>query len=133
MDNYRFHHELRVRFSEVDGQGIVFNAHYLSYLDIAFAEYLRRELQLSSGMPRTVLAKSTLQFRQPAKFDDVLQIWVRTHRIGTSSMTVSFLITREDEVLFEAEHIYVYVNEDGQPQPVPELWRQTIEAYEQGR
>ncbi|MFB5189657.1 acyl-CoA thioesterase [Alicyclobacillus fastidiosus] len=133
MDNYRYHHELRVRFSEVDGQRIVFNANYLSYLDLAYSEYLRRELRVSGGMPSTVLAKSTIQFRQSATFDDVLKIWVRTVRIGTSSMTVEFTITRDGEVLFEAENIYVYIGEGGKPAPVPEAWRQTIEAYEQGR
>ncbi|GMA64682.1 acyl-CoA thioesterase [Alicyclobacillus fastidiosus] len=133
MDNYRYHHELRVRFSEVDGQRIVFNANYLSYLDLAYSEYLRRELRVSCGMPSTVLAKSTIQFRQSATFDDVLKIWVRTVRIGTSSMTVEFTITRGGEVLFEAENIYVYIGEGGKPAPVPEGWRQTIEAYEQGR
>lgn len=134
MDNFRFHHELRVRWSEVDGQQIVFNANYLMYMDIAYAEYLRRELALSNGLPTTVLAKSTLQFRQSAVFDDILQIWVKTSRIGRSSMQVDFLITRDGEVLFEAESIYVYIDtETGRPATVPDAWREKIEAYEQER
>ncbi|MFD1673770.1 acyl-CoA thioesterase [Alicyclobacillus fodiniaquatilis] len=134
MDNFRFHHELRVRWSEVDGQQIVFNANYLMYMDIAYAEYLRRELVLSNGLPTTVLAKSTLQFRQSAVFDDILQIWVKTSHIGRSSMQVDFLITRDGEVLFEAESIYVYIDtETGRPATVPDAWREKIEAYEQER
>jgi acyl-CoA thioester hydrolase len=134
VDNFRFHHELRVRWSEVDGQQIVFNANYLMYMDIAYAEYLRRELVLSNGLPTTVLAKSTLQFRQSAVFDDILQIWVKTSHIGRSSMQVDFLITRDGEVLFEAESIYVYIDtETGRPATVPDAWREKIEAYEQER
>ncbi|WAH37847.1 acyl-CoA thioesterase [Alicyclobacillus dauci] len=134
LDGYRFYYELRVRWSEVDGQQIVFNANYLAYMDLAYAEYLRRELKLSSGLPSTVIAKSTLQFRQSAEFDDVLRVWVRTSLIGRTSMTVDFAITRDDEVLFDAQTIYVYVDkETKRPTPVPDEWRRTIEEYEQGR
>ncbi|WP_067621376.1 acyl-CoA thioesterase [Alicyclobacillus acidiphilus] len=130
MDGYRFNHELRVRWSEVDGQLIVYNANYLAYLDLAYSEYLRRELKLVEGVPPTVIVKSTLEFKSPAKFDDVLQIWVRTVRIGTKSFTVEFCITRDGEVIFEAETIYVYINPDGTSAPLPDKWRQVLESYE---
>lgn len=134
MEDFRYRYALQVRWSEVDGQQIVFNANYLSYLDLAYAEYLRRELKLSQGLPSTVIAKSTLEFRQSAVFDDQLQVWVRTCRIGTTSMTVKFAVTREEELLFEAETIYVYVDQETKrPAPVPEDWRNTIEAYERER
>lgn len=131
MEKYRFYHELRVRWSEVDGQSIVFNANYLGYLDLAFSEYLRRELRLTTGLPSTVMATTTLQFRQSAQFDDVLQVWVRTGRVGRSSMTVNFAITRAEQVLFEAETVYVYVDAvTGRPTPLPADWRATIATYE---
>lgn len=133
MEGYRYHFPLQVRWSEVDGQRIVFNANYLSYLDLAFSEYLRRELKLCDGMPQTVIAKSTIQFRQSAKFDDCLHVWVRTNQIGRTSLTVEFVITRDDEPLFDAETIYVYVGDEGRPTPVPDVWRETILDYEQGR
>lgn len=133
MNNYRFHHDLRVRWSEVDGQRIVFNGNYLTYMDIAYAEYLRRELKLSDGMPDTVIAKTTLEFKQSAQFDDVLSIWVRTSRLGRTSMTVDFTITKVDEVLFEAQTVYVYIeSETKQPAAVPDKWRSIIQAYERG-
>ncbi|QQE79854.1 thioesterase family protein [Alicyclobacillus sp. SO9] len=133
MENYRFHHDVRVRWSEVDGQRIVFNGNYLTYMDIAYAEYLRRELKLSDGMPDTVIAKTTLEFKQSAQFDDVLSVWLRTSRIGQTSMTVDFVITRFEQVLFNAQTVYVYVNsETKQPAAVPDSWRHTIEVYERG-
>ena len=39
--DFKFHHDVRVRFGETDAQGIVFNAHYLTYFDVAWTEYFR--------------------------------------------------------------------------------------------
>ena len=39
---YKFFHTLRVRYAEVDAQGIVFNSHYLTYFDCAITEYYRK-------------------------------------------------------------------------------------------
>ena len=40
-DDFRFFHPLRVRWAEVDPQGIVFNGNYLTYADVAITEYFR--------------------------------------------------------------------------------------------
>ena len=42
--DFRFHHRLRVRWSEVDAQQVVFNGHYLNYLDVASGDYWRTVL-----------------------------------------------------------------------------------------
>ena len=39
--DYKFIYTFRVRYAEVDAQGIVFNAHYLTYFDCAITEYYR--------------------------------------------------------------------------------------------
>lgn len=131
MENFRFHYDLRVRWSEVDGQGIVYNPNYMMYIDLAYGEYCWRELRLWDALPPTVLAKSTVQFRQSARFDDLLQVWVRTTRIGNSSFTLNFVITRDGQPIFEAESIYVHVDlTSGLSQPVPDEWRRKIAAYE---
>ena len=73
--NYTFFHSLRVRWAEVDPQGIVFNGNYLTYLDVATTEYYR---QLGMSYPADLLrgggdlfaVKSTLEYRAPAHFDD---------------------------------------------------------------
>ncbi|MCL6452978.1 MAG: acyl-CoA thioesterase [Alicyclobacillus sp.] len=134
MHPYRFSHDLRVRWAEVDAQRIVFNAHYLTYVDIAFAEYLRRGLQVSDGeMLHTVIARTTLNFRQPAHYDELLTIWVRTARIGRTSLTVLFCICRGEDVLAEVETTYVHVDvETGRPTAVPDDWREKMMAYEPG-
>lgn len=134
MQRFRYVYPLKVRWSEVDPQGIVFNANYLLYLDLAYQAYLKTGLAVTQGIPSTVLAKSTLTFLAPATFDDDIQVWVHTERIGRSSMNVRFRIDREQETLLEAEHVYVYVDVDEKkPMAVPQTWRDAIDTYEQGR
>lgn len=131
MNGFRFTHDIRVRWVEVDAQKIVFNAHYLTYVDIAFAEYLRRGLEVSEGqMLHTVIAKTTLTFRQPAHYDELLTVFVRTAHLGNSSMKVEFVISRVDDVLAQVETVYVYVNEAGRPTALPDTWKSAIYAYE---
>ncbi|GMA56662.1 acyl-CoA thioester hydrolase [Alicyclobacillus sacchari] len=132
MEGFRFHYDIRVRWPEVDGQLIVYNANYLMYLDLAFQEFFRHELKLYGEVPTTVLAKTTLQYHKSARFEDDLSIWVRTNRIGNTSIVLDFAITRQDELIFEAQSIYVHVDGAGTPSPVPDDWRAALTGYEQG-
>ena len=86
-----FVHELRVRYGECDPQGIVFNANYLLYFDVAFTEYWRDRVgpwddMVSFGVD-VVVAEANLRFRAPARFDDVLALEVTTEELGQTSMT----------------------------------------------
>jgi len=136
LDGYRFAHPLRVRFSEVDAQQVVFNAHYLTYLDIAFADYLKRGVQVwQEGLPHTVIARTTLEFKNSARYDDDLLVAVRTADIGRTSLRVEFAVVRvvggTEELLATAETTYVYVDQDSKrPTPVPDDWRETILRFE---
>jgi acyl-CoA thioester hydrolase len=86
-NDFSFNHQIRVRFGEVDYQGIVFNAHYLAYFDVALTEYMR-----AAGItyaPDTIdrdendfnVVKSVLELKQPARADDLLDICVKIGRI----------------------------------------------------
>ncbi|WP_258111410.1 thioesterase family protein [Alicyclobacillus sp. SP_1] len=136
LDGYHFAHPLRVRFAEVDAQQVVFNAHYLTYLDIAFAAYLKRGVQVwQEGLPRTVIARTTLEFKNSARYDDDLLVSVRTAHIGRTSLRVEFAVLRvvgeSEELLATAETTYVYIHQDSKrPAPVPDDWRETILRYE---
>lgn len=141
VDDFRFSHRIKVRYSEIDGQKIVFNAHYLTYLDIAVSEYFQEGLQLDmEALAQTgdfdfVLAKSTLEYKRSAHLNDWLIIWCRMGKVGTSSMTMNFKITKdgEDDPLLLAEIIYVsYNSETKTSQPVPTFVRERIEQYENG-
>lgn len=132
--DFRFAHSLRVRWSEADMQGVVFNGHYLTYFDIGVTEYMRDLCgsdaeRLKEAFERMYVVKSTVEYRSPARFDDVLDICVRTARIGGSSMRVLVEIRRGDELLVEGENIYVYADQ-GQSQRIPDALRALIHAFE---
>jgi len=104
---------LRVRYNECDAQGIVFNARWADYVDIAVGEYTR---VLFGGIDPAEtgldwrLVKQTLEWRAPARFDEVLDIRVRTLRIGTTSFALATEFRRGATHLAAAETIYVVVD-----------------------
>lgn len=136
--SYRFSHRLRVRYSEIDGQKIVFNSHYLTYIDIAVIEYFREVLgenwlQLSEINNFDIaLVHISIDFHQPAVLDDWLTIHCKVSKLGRSSMNTSFLITRNlGESVLSAEAVYVnYNSKEKRSQPIPACIREKIEQYE---
>jgi YbgC/YbaW family acyl-CoA thioester hydrolase len=131
--------ELRVRWAEVDMQQIVFNGHYLTYIDTAIAEYWRAiELPYPHGYVErykndVYLRKATVEYLAPARYDDVLTVFCRVGRLGRSSMTFVFEIYRQAaaDPLVSAE--LVYVNADPSTMkaaPLPEDLRSKVKNYE---
>ena len=135
--DFSFFHALRVRWSEVDMQAIVFNGNYLNYFDVAFTEYWR-----ATGLP-DVLAqaeaglelfarKATVEYHAPARFDDMLDIGVRCASLGRSSLRFVLEIYRGDEMLVSGEMMYVHANSRiRKSEPVPGRWREVLVAFEQ--
>lgn len=130
---------LRVRWAEVDMQKVVFNGHYLTYLDTAIAEYWREiGLPYPEGYVQrysndVYLRKASVDYLGSARYDDLLQIGCRVARLGRTSMTFVFEIYREGEdgPLVTAE--LVYVNADPatmKAAPLPEELRTRILGYE---
>ncbi len=90
LSEFRFCHSLRVRWSETDAQGVVFNARYLDYGDIAVTEYWRA-VGFRFGEAESLefhVARAEVDYKRPIKPDEQLNLWARTERIGNSSMTV---------------------------------------------
>jgi acyl-CoA thioester hydrolase len=140
-DHYRFTHRLKVRYSEIDGQKIVFNAHYLTYLDIAVSEYFEEGLKLNlqeltaNEVFDFVFVKSTLEYKNSARLGDWLNVSCRAKSIGRSSFTMSFKITRDEdqELILLGEIIYVsYHSRTKSSVPVPEFIRERIGEFEKG-
>jgi acyl-CoA thioester hydrolase len=130
-------HNLRVRWAEVDMQKIVFNGHYLTYIDTAIAEYWREVgLPYPDGYVERFgndiyLRKATLEYLGSARYDDQLAVCCRVARLGRSSMTFQFEIYRQAEMLASAE--LVYVNADPSTMkaaPLPEELRVRVLRYE---
>lgn len=136
---------LRVRWAEVDMQKIVFNGHYLTYIDTALAEYWREiGLPYPQGYVERYgadlfLRKATLEYLDSARYDELLQIYSRVGKLGRSSMTFRFEIHREthngregqDGPLVSAELVYVNADPSAKKAlPLPDELRQRVLAYE---
>ena len=137
--DFSFFHNLRVRWSEVDMQAIVFNGHYLNFFDVAFTEYWRATrlpdvvAQAEAGL-EMFARKATVEYHAPACFDDLLDIGVRCADIGRSSMRFVLEIYRGDELLVSGEMTYVYADSRvRKSEPVPGFWRERLIAFEQQR
>jgi acyl-CoA thioester hydrolase len=137
-EDFRFFNTLRVRYSEIDGQGIVFNAHYMTYLDVSIMEYLRHlgfdyVALAREGKMDMALVRTTLEFKAPAYYDELLDVGVRVAGIGNSSYTVSFEIYRagSEDLVLKAETVYVNYNvKKRRPEPVPDFFREVVEQFE---
>jgi acyl-CoA thioester hydrolase len=109
-----FSHALRVRYGECDPQGIVFNANYLAYCDIAVTELFREAIGPWHTMVErgydVVVAEANLRFRAPARFDDVIALGVRVAELGTTSVQLELDIRRDGELLVEGRLRQVFVD-----------------------
>jgi len=137
-EGFRFCHALRVRYSEIDGQMIVFNGHYLTFMDVAVTEYFRNlGLTFTTGPAKPefdmALVKTTLEFKEPAVFDDILDIYVRVSGIGNASFTVEFTIEKRQSgsTVLLAQTVYVNYNPElKKSAPVPDRVRSLIDRFE---
>lgn len=135
--DFRFHHKIRVRFADTDLQGIVFNGNYLTFYDVAWTEYFREigltwKAMIESGVD-TVLARTTIEFKSPAKFDEVLEVHTRVSKIGNTSIIFDFEIypDGEERLVGTAQSLYVCVDPKSlQKIRVPDDLRERIAAFE---
>ena len=130
-------HKLRVRWAEVDMQKIVFNGHYLTYIDTAIADYWREiGLAYPYGYVErygndVYLRKATVEYLGSARYDDELAVYCRVSKLGRSSMTFVFEICRgEEPPLVTAELVYVNADPQMKPAPLPDEVRDRVRHYE---
>jgi acyl-CoA thioester hydrolase len=132
---YRFSARMRVGFDETDAQAVVYYGRYLPYFDRARVEYLRH-LGLLHGLPagcEFVMRRSTQEYEAPARFDDLLEVFVRTGRIGRTSETLEYRVRNAGDgtLLAVAEQVMVLIDAGAsRPVEVPLSWRQAIERFE---
>ena len=138
QDDFRFLHRLRVRWAEVDAQGVVFFPLYLVYCNTASAEYWR-----ALGLPPAAFAaldadlhvkKVTLEYHGAARYDDDLDVGLHCLRIGNSSLTYALGIFRDGQPLVQGEMVSVFVDRgERRPTSVPREVRAAIAAFEPAR
>lgn len=134
--DFAFFHSLRVRWSEVDLQGIVFNGHYFTYFDVGFTEYWRLTelpsvLQQAKDGREFFARKASIEYLASARFDDVIEIGVRCAKLGKSSMQFILEIYLGEQHLISGEITYVYADtSERKGVAIPTAWREIIKSLE---
>ena len=136
--DFKFHTSLRVRWMECDAQAIVFNGSYMGYLEVGQAEYFRN-LGFSiyrvaqRGYFDSAVVKTVIEFKAPARVDDLLDIFLRVSRIGITSITLDVEIypLDSDSLLTTMQNVYVGFRADSlETQPVPDPIRALVDRFE---
>ncbi|MEH6661158.1 MAG: thioesterase family protein [Parasphingorhabdus sp.] len=144
-DGFRLITPLRVRYAECDLQGIVFNAHYMAFADIGLTEYMRA--LVAADRPRdgddmlgtftrhfggdNWVRHADVDFRAPAKADDLLDIAVRITRFGRTSYALLVHILRGEELLNVVKLTYVWFDpETEQVAPVSAKFIKAVSDFE---
>ncbi len=137
-NDFKFHTTLRVRWMECDAQGIVYNGKYMDYMEIGQSEYFRN-LGFSiyrvaeHGYFDVATVRALIEYKAPARVDDVIEIHVRVSRIGNTSITLDMEIYPEKSgsLLTTMEGVYVgYLAESGATRSVPDDIRQLVDHFE---
>jgi acyl-CoA thioester hydrolase len=125
---------MRVRYAECDPQGVVFNAHYLTYMDQSMTELWREafggyQAMVDRGLDMVVV-ETTLRYHRPARFDDLLTLDVEVVRMGTTSISTAHRIAHEDELVLEGSIHHVLVDLATRSKtPLPDWLRSGLEPW----
>ncbi len=136
MSDFRFYHPIEVRYGDLDPQGHVNNARYLTYMEQARVKYIRR-LGLWDGKSFTsigiILADAQVSFHQPILFGQEIRVGVRISHLGNKSMKMEYRLedAQNGHMLAAGSTVLVtYDYQAGSAIPIPGQWRQAITSFE---
>jgi acyl-CoA thioester hydrolase len=129
-----FVHTIRPRYAEVDMQGVVFNAHWLTYFDEACTRFFEwmgyRPKEAFFEDFDVMVVKTVIEWSGPAGFDDVVEVLTEPTRLGTKSFDLRFTATVEGRPVCVGTITYVSVQPSThQSVPIVEDLRSRLEKY----
>lgn len=125
--------EIDVRFRDLDPMDHVNNAIYVTYVEQARAEWYEDVVGITLGEADTVLAHLEVDYHRPIELGETVEVRMRTEELGESSIPMTYELRVDGELAATAETIQVtFDRETGESVPIPEEWRQRIEAFERG-
>ena len=136
---FRYAAYQRVGFSETDAQGVVYYGRYMPYFDVARTEYHRHLGRVTLGDVDFAMRAVSVEYVAGARFDDLLEIFVRVERIGTTSITydhAAYRVADDDggggeTLMATAKATLVCIALDERKAvPVPDAFRERIGGFE---
>ena len=136
MSSFRSFHPITVRYGDLDPQGHVNNAGFITYLEHARVNYIR-QLGLWDGKSFLeigfILARVEMDFKKPILMTDAVEVGVKVSHLGNKSLDMNYLIRESNTGQIFAEGRTIQVAYDYETQktiPVPDHWRDVIQSYE---
>jgi acyl-CoA thioester hydrolase len=136
MSAYNFYYPIEVRYGDLDPQGHVNNAKYLTYMEQARVAYIRRLGVWKGGSfldIGIILADAQVTFRAPILFGMDVQVGVRVSSLGNKSMTMEYRLENGQgglELASGASVLVAYDYHSSRTIPIPEDWRAAIRELE---
>ena len=120
-----FFHKIRVYYEDTDSGGVVYYANYLKYLERARTEALFSigfsNNKIQEDFKSLIIVKScNIEYKKPAHLEDDLKVRSFVKSITKTSFFMNQIITREEEIIVEAQVHLVFVNKDGKPLKIPD-------------
>ena len=117
----------RVYYEDTDFSGLVYHARYLHFLERGRTDYLRClgvEQSTLIGIDEEglvfVVHRMEIDFKAPARMDDVLEIRTTTTKAGGAKMVLEQEIRRDGTLLIAAKVVIAVVNRKGRPRRLPD-------------
>lgn len=137
MNNFRFYHPIEVRYADLDPQGHVNNAKYVTYFETARVHYKNHIGTFKVGQSfldiGVILADLQITFLAPILWGTPIKVGVRTSRLGNKSMDMEqCIVHRTDETIFATGKVIMvaYDYRVGKSIVIPDDWRKTFSEYE---
>jgi acyl-CoA thioester hydrolase len=120
----------RVYFADTDFSGVVYHARYLEFLERGRSDFLRltgiHHTELADGLHGErivwVVRRMEIDFRAPARIDDILTVETHTDSISGARIFMAQTIGRGDDLLIEAKVEAAIIGESGRPKRFPREW-----------
>jgi acyl-CoA thioester hydrolase len=122
-EDYRFHHDIRVRFAETDAMGVMHHASYVPFLEESRVEFLRALGHLykdirAAGYDLAVL-ECFVQYRFSARFEDIVRVHTRVSSLKGATFQMDYLLLVGDEICASAATVHGVVDPTGRATRAP--------------
>jgi acyl-CoA thioester hydrolase len=136
MSIYRFYHPIEVRYGDLDPQGHLNNARYMTYFEQARVVYIQH-LGLWDAKSfqelGIILANAQVTYLSAVRMDQQVRVGVRVTRLGEKSFLMEYRLEdtpTQKELARGSTVLVAYDYQNSQPIPIPEVWRHAISTFE---
>lgn len=131
MTEYTYETSFSPRYSDIDVNGHVNQAEYLSYLEQARVGYWAEVVGIRHDRAPVAIVHQEIDYRAPITLDHEVTVRQRIVGMGTSSFDIEYEVRAGDAVAAKAEVVLLALDRDtGEAIPIPSSWREPIRAYE---